>query len=77
MSTNPFENNDALYHVLINSEEQHSLWPTFKEVPAGWTIVLESAPREEALKYVQKNWTDMRPKSIRWIIHSFAASDEC
>ena len=40
--TNPFEDEKGVYHVLINEEGQHSLWPAFKEVPLGWNIALKS-----------------------------------
>ena len=43
--TNPFEDEKGVYHVLINEEGQHSLWPAFKEVPLGWTIALKSGTR--------------------------------
>ena len=62
--TNPFEDENAVYHVLINDEGQHSLWPSFKEVPAGWTIVHESDSRAACLEYINQHWTDMRPKSL-------------
>jgi MbtH protein len=62
--TNPFEDPDGTYHVLINEEGQHSLWPTFVEVPAGWEVVLKDAGHQAALDYVEENWTDMRPKSL-------------
>ncbi|MEU7473089.1 MbtH family protein [Streptomyces sp. NPDC044984] len=62
--TNPFENDDAQYLVLVNDELQYSLWPVFADVPAGWTVALPAASRQECLEYVEKNWTDMRPKSL-------------
>ncbi|MEW2493499.1 MbtH family protein [Streptomyces nodosus] len=64
MSTNPFEDNDASYYVLVNDEGQHSLWPAFAEVPAGWTVAHGQDSREACLEYVDKNWTDMRPLSL-------------
>jgi MbtH protein len=64
MSTNPFENADGTYLVLVNDEGQHSLWPSFAEVPAGWTVVLPETDRQSALDYVEANWTDMRPRSL-------------
>lgn len=64
MSTNPFENADGAYVVLTNDEGQHSLWPSFAEVPAGWTVVLPETDRQSALDYVEANWTDMRPRSL-------------
>jgi MbtH protein len=62
--TNPFDDENGRFHVLVNDEEQHSLWPTFADVPSGWTVRLSDASHEEALEYVETNWTDMRPKSL-------------
>ncbi|EWC60855.1 Polymyxin synthetase PmxB [Actinokineospora spheciospongiae] len=62
--TNPFEDEDGTYLVLVNDEGQHSLWPEFVEVPAGWTTAHGPAGRAECLEYVERNWTDMRPKSL-------------
>jgi len=62
--TNPFENNDGTYLVLVNDEGQHSLWPEFVEVPAGWTRAHGPDTRQACLDYVGQNWTDMRPKSL-------------
>ncbi|MET8141699.1 MbtH family protein [Sphaerisporangium sp. NPDC005288] len=64
MATNPFENNDGTYLVLVNDENQHSLWPSFIEVPAGWTNVFGENGRQECLDYIEANWTDMRPASL-------------
>ena len=62
--SNPFENPDAQYLVLVNDELQHSLWPVFTDVPAGWNVALPAASRQECLDYVEEHWTDMRPKSL-------------
>ncbi|GID90933.1 MbtH family protein [Amorphoplanes digitatis] len=62
--TNPFENEDQSYLVLVNDEGQHSLWPGFAEVPAGWTVAHGPGPRDACLGYVDEHWTDMRPKSL-------------
>lgn len=62
--TNPFEDENGTYLVLVNDEGQHSLWPSFAEVPAGWTIVKEEDSREACLEFINENWTDMRPKSL-------------
>jgi MbtH protein len=62
--TNPFEDPDGRYYVLVNDENQHSLWPTFVDVPNGWTVVFGEDGRQECLDYVEKSWTDMRPKSL-------------
>lgn len=68
MSTNPFEDEDGTFYVLVNDEEQHSLWPVFKPVPEGWAVVLggeDGASRQDCLEYVEREWTDMRPRSLR------------
>lgn len=62
--TNPFDNEDGSFFVLVNDEGQHSLWPAFAEVPDGWTVVHGEAPRQECLAFVEQNWTDLRPKSL-------------
>ncbi|UJW29856.1 MbtH family protein [Saccharothrix sp. AJ9571] len=62
--TNPFEDNDATFLVLVNDEGQHSLWPFFAEVPAGWTVAKQEDSRAACLEYVEQNWTDMRPASL-------------
>ena len=65
MTTNPFEDDDRTYLVLVNDEEQHSLWPADIDVPAGWRSLLEPTSRQACLDYIEANWTDMRPASIR------------
>jgi MbtH protein len=62
--SNPFEDENGTYHVLINDEGQHSLWPSFIEVPPGWTIINKSSSRAASLDYINQHWTDMRPKSL-------------
>ncbi|MCL6736834.1 MULTISPECIES: MbtH family protein [Streptomyces] len=65
MSTNPFDDANGTFHVLVNDEEQHSLWPTFTQVPAGWRVVFGDAGRQDCLDYIERHWTDLRPKSLR------------
>ncbi|MDB1088326.1 MbtH family NRPS accessory protein [Streptomyces sp. ACA25] len=65
MSTNPFDDPDGTFHVLVNDEGQHSLWPSFSPVPDGWSPVLSGTDRESAVEYVNTHWTDMRPRSLR------------
>lgn len=65
MSSNPFDDDNADFVVLINDEEQHSLWPVFAEVPDGWRVVFGEARRAECLEYVEQHWTDIRPRSLR------------
>jgi MbtH protein len=65
MSTNPFDDENGQFYILVNDEEQHSLWPAFAEIPAGWRVVFGVAGRQDCLAYVEENWTDMRPQSLR------------
>ncbi|MGB9122291.1 MAG: MbtH family protein [Candidatus Angelobacter sp.] len=65
MMTNPFEDENAEYLVLINDEEQYSLWPAFRDIPAGWRATGPKGKRRECLDWIDKNWTDMRPKSLK------------
>ena len=64
MATNPFEDEDANYFVLINDEGQHSLWPVFADVPDGWKIIFGEDKRQACLDFIEQNWTDMRPNSL-------------
>lgn len=72
MSTNPFDDPDALFLVLVNDDGQHSLWPVHLDVPAGWTVALGESDRPTALRYVTENWTDLRPRSATEAISSTA-----
>ena len=65
MSTNPFDDEAGQFLVLVNDEDQHSLWPAFAAVPAGWRTVFGPGPREAALAHVEENWSDLRPRSLR------------
>ncbi|MFP8961541.1 MbtH family protein [Streptomyces nanhaiensis] len=62
--TNPFDDQDALFLVLVNDEGQHSLWPEFADVPAGWTRTFGPDGRDACLTHIEATWTDMRPKSL-------------
>jgi uncharacterized protein YbdZ (MbtH family) len=53
------------YQVLVNDEGQHSLWPEFKDPPAGWTQVGPISDKATCLAWIEENWTDLRPKSLR------------
>lgn len=63
--TNPFDDENGVFLVLVNDEGQHSLWPEFAEVPAGWQTVFGPSDRESSLAYVEQHWTDMRPRSLQ------------
>ncbi|MFD1044556.1 MbtH family protein [Kibdelosporangium lantanae] len=65
METNPFDDEADRFFVLVNDEEQHSLWPSSVEVPAGWHVVFGADDRSACLESVAENWVDMRPRSLR------------
>ncbi|MET8861719.1 MbtH family NRPS accessory protein [Nonomuraea sp. NPDC004580] len=58
------EQNDT-YLVVVNDEEQYSIWWADREVPAGWRQEGTRGPREECLAHIERVWTDMRPLSLR------------
>ncbi|MFB7506482.1 MbtH family protein [Streptomyces broussonetiae] len=62
--TNPFDDQDGTFLVLVNQENQHSLWPQFADVPEGWRAVHGPGTHAACLEYIEQNWTDMRPKSL-------------
>ncbi len=62
---NPFEDDSAEYLILVNHEDMYSLWPAFREVPQGWNVVGPKAARQICLDWIEANWTDTRPKSLR------------
>lgn len=53
------------YAVVVNHEEQYSIWPTEREIPLGWREVGKSGSKAECLNYIKEVWTDMRPLSLR------------
>ncbi|MGI5348063.1 MbtH family protein [Streptomyces sp. CA-250714] len=63
-STNPFDDETARFLVLVNDENQHSLWPASVQVPEGWTVAHPEDTRQACLDYVERSWTDMRPASL-------------
>jgi MbtH protein len=75
MSTNPFDDDTGVFSVLVNDEDQHSLWPAFADVPAGWRVVFGTDTRANCLAYVEQHWTDMRPASLREAMAGDRAGD--
>jgi len=65
-ATSCFDREDEVFILLVNREEQYSLWPHWKAVPGGWTAVEGvKGDKETVLDYVRETWTDMRPLSLR------------
>ena len=59
------EPDDQQYTVVINHEEQYSIWPADRETPLGWKAGGKSGTKKECLDYIEEVWTDMRPLSLR------------
>ena len=55
----------TIYKVVVNHEEQYSIWPVDKENALGWTDEGKSGTKEECLTHIKEVWTDMRPLSLR------------
>jgi MbtH protein len=55
----------AIYTVVVNREEQYSIWPDYKEIPNGWRAVGKTGLKPECLAYINEVWTDMQPLSLR------------
>ena len=53
------------YRVVINHEEQYSIWPDDRDAPVGWRDSGKSGSKEECLDFIRDHWTDMRPLSLR------------
>ncbi len=56
---------EALFAVVANQEEQYSLWPAQRELPAGWRLMGKSGTKSECLAYVDAVWTEALPLSLR------------
>jgi uncharacterized protein YbdZ (MbtH family) len=66
MSWNDQDREDTtIYKVVVNHEEQYSIWPEYKDNPLGWKDVSKVGPKAECLAYIKEVWTDMRPLSLR------------
>ncbi|GAA3729021.1 MbtH family NRPS accessory protein [Plantactinospora mayteni] len=60
-----FDDEDRTFQVVVNDEEQYSIWPADREIPAGWRSSGPSGPKAECLTYIDEVWTDLRPLSLR------------
>ena len=70
-----FDDDDAHdYQVVVNSEEQYSIWPADLEPPAGWRAQGPSGSKAACLAHIDEVWTDMRPRSLRLRVESDTAA---
>jgi MbtH protein len=59
----------TIYKVVVNHEEQYSIWPSERENPVGWKDAGKNGLKQECLDYIKEVWTDMRPLSLRKKMH--------
>ncbi len=59
------EEDNRIYRVVVNHEEQYSIWLEYKDIPLGWTDAGKKGTKSECLAYIKEVWTDMRPLSLR------------
>lgn len=59
------QDDTAIYTVVVNDEEQYSIWPSHKTIPLGWRDAGKSGPKADCLSHIEEVWTDMRPLSLR------------
>jgi MbtH protein len=55
----------TIYKVVVNHEEQYSIWPAHRQLPPGWNDVGKSGSKADCLSHIKEVWTDMRPLSLR------------
>ena len=62
------QNDARLFHVVVNDEEQYSVWPQLTPVPAGWRATGFTGDEAACLAHIDEVWTDLRPRSLRdWL----------
>ena len=59
------QTDNTIYKVVVNHEEQYSIWPSHRANPLGWNDAGKSGAKAECLDYIKEVWTDMRPLSLR------------
>jgi MbtH protein len=75
MAWNDEQDDTTTYNVVMNHEEQYSIWPTYRDLPLGWQAVGKTGTKAECLDYIQQVWTDMRPLSLRKQMAAAARTD--
>ncbi|MCH9697807.1 MAG: MbtH family NRPS accessory protein [Gammaproteobacteria bacterium] len=60
-----FDDETIIFRVVVNHEEQYSIWPKDRELPSGWTAEGTEGVKAVCLEHIEKIWTDMRPLSLR------------
>lgn len=70
-----WDDDNTEFEVVINAEEQYSIWPHYKQIPGGWRAAGKKGKKAECLAYIEEHWTDMRPLSLRQAMADDAARD--
>lgn len=63
--SNDEQEDTTIYKVVVNHEEQYSIWPEYRENPLGWRDAGKTGSKAECLEYIKEAWVDMRPLSLR------------
>jgi MbtH protein len=71
-----WDDEDAVFRVVINHEEQYSIWPEYRDIPNGWREVGKRGSKSDCLAYIDEVWTDMRPLSLRKHMESLGTEPE-
>ena len=65
MSESLFDDESIPFVIIINEQQQHSIWQETLTVPAGWSPIQEPMSRQKCMNWLERNWTDLRPQSLR------------
>ncbi len=71
-----FDREDITFIVVINHEEQYSIWPEYKSIPNGWREAGFKGVKKDCLEYIEKFWTDMRPLSLRKYMEAIETGED-
>ena len=63
--TSCFDREEGIFRILVNHEDQYSIWPEWKAIPGGWRDTGTGGDKTACLEHIEKVWTDMRPLSLR------------
>lgn len=68
-----FDREDTVFRVVVNHEQQYSIWPDYKTIPAGWSECGKTGVKADCLAWIENHWTDMRPLSLRRALDGVSA----
>ena len=70
-----WDSEDTVFRVVMNHEEQYSIWPDYLDIPLGWREAGKSGKKQECLDFIEEHWTDMRPLSLRRFMDGQSAGE--